>query len=179
MRSTASRCAACQSSERKFSAARRVMRPNSSLYARKCSAIAAARSLGDHTLRLGTWCRRSELLGLGASGHRAGRVSSGGDGGLNRIEISGADERLVFGGAIPGALLGELALLHLRIAEHAVLSIGGRQLEHRQIQRMPAGERNELEAIAHGRQVFAPTLHARLIEVALPVEGGGAVVGQQ
>src|SRR5450631_991889 len=130
MRSTASRCAACQSSARKFSAARRVMRPNSSLYARKCSAIAAARSLGDHTLGPRTRCGRGELLGLGAARHHAGRMRSGGDGGLNRVEISGADECLVFGGTVSGPLLAELALLHLRIPEHAVFPIGGCELEH-------------------------------------------------
>ena len=89
---------------------------------------------------------------------------------MNRVEISGADERLVFGGAIPGALLAELTLLHLRITEHAVLSIGRCQLEHREIQRMPARKRDELKAIAHRGQLFPPALHGRGTQFGLPIE---------
>src|SRR5208282_3798751 len=172
MRAIASRCAACQSSARKFSAARRVMRPNSSLYARKCSAIAAAYSLGDHTLRPGSARGPAELLGLGAAGHRPRGVGPGGDDGLHRVEVAGTDECLMFGRAISGALLRELALLHLRVAHHPVVSVSARELEHGQIQCMPAGEGDELEAVAHGRQLLAPTLHARGIQLALPVERG-------
>ena len=115
-------------------------------------------SASDH--RCGR-ARRMELLGLGAAGHGAGGMRSGGDGGLHGVEISGADERLVLGGAVTGPLLAELALLHLRITEHAVLAVGRGQFEHRQIQRVPAGKRDELEAVAHGREILAPALHAR------------------
>src|SRR6267378_2229484 len=100
------------------------------------------------------WCR--ELLGLGAAGHRARGMRARADRGLHRIEIAGADEGLMLGGAIARALLAELALLQLRVAEHAVGSISRGQFEHGQIQRMPAGEGDELKAVAERSQLFAP-----------------------
>src|SRR5450631_3969403 len=139
MRATASDCAVCQSSARKLSAARRVMRPNSSLYKRKCSAMAAACSFavavslaatalmvaasGHVALRPGFGCRRGKLLGFRASRHGAGGMGAGADGGLNRVEIAGADEGLVLGGAVAGRFLAEFALLQLRISEHAVVAV--------------------------------------------------------
>src|ERR1700733_1027363 len=192
MRATASSCPACQSSARKLSAARRVMRPNSSLYCRKCSAISAALSFAvasswaagaaaDVTAALMCGlCRRAlrprlhcrELLGLGAAGHCTHGMCPGRDGRLHGVEIAGADEGLVLGGAVARAFLTELALLQLRVAEHAVRAIGGGQLEHRQIQRVPTGQRDELKAIAQCRQILAPPLHGRGVELGLPIEGG-------
>src|ERR1700691_2209050 len=137
MRATASSCAVCQSSARKFSAARRVIRPNSSLYRRKCSAISAAWSfavtpsfaaagvtaalirgrLGDHPLR-GRFRRRRELFGLGAAGHCTGGMHARTDGGLHGIEVAGTHERLMLGGPINRAFLTAFVLLQLRITQH-------------------------------------------------------------
>src|SRR6202163_1786850 len=161
MRATASDCAVCQSSARKLSAACRVIRPNSSLYERKCSAMAAACSFavaislvatalmdslssGEVALRRRFGRRRRELLGFRASRHGAGGMGAGTDGGLNRIEIAGTDEGLVLGGAVAGRFLAELALLQLGISQHAVVAVSRCQLEHREIQRVPARERDEL-----------------------------------
>src|SRR5258708_39690936 len=44
---------------------------------------------------------------------------------------------------------------------------------------MPAGEGDELKAVAERRQLFAPSLHRRGVELGLPVEGRRAVIGKQ
>src|SRR6202041_2179982 len=127
-------------------------------------------SLGDHTFRLMRGRPGVELFGLRAADHRAGGVLPAGDRGLNRVEIAGADECLVLGRAVAGALLTEFALLHLGVSEHAVVPIGSGELEHREVQRVPARERDELEAITHRRELLAPGLHGGRAELRLPVE---------
>jgi hypothetical protein len=133
-------CAAAQSQAMKCSAARRVMRPKSSLYSTNCSAIAAAIAAADGAVAPCTRCgretgagsatvgddhgatsghlafrigrrRRRELLFLGAAAQCARRTLPGGDRGLHGIEIAGADERLMLRCAVAGFLGIELALL--------------------------------------------------------------------
>ena len=102
------------------------------------------------------------------------------DGGLHGVEIAGADEGLMLGRPIARALLAEFALLQLRVAEHAVRAVGRGQLEHRQIQRMPARERDELKAIARGQRALRAISSWRPhSSFACPVERWRAVVGQQ
>ncbi len=76
----------------------------------------------------------------------------------DRVEIARADLALMAHGGKPGRLGLELAFLHLRIGRHAAARIIARQLEHRQIERMEARERHELEAIAHGGELFLEAL---------------------
>ena len=51
----------------------------------------------------------------------------------------------------------ELALLQLRVGRHAALAVVRGELEHRQVQGVEAGERDELEAVAHVRQAAPGT----------------------
>src|SRR5258706_14029429 len=138
-----------------------------------------ASASGAVALRRGFGRWRRELLGFRASRHGARGMGAGTDGGLNRIEIAGADEGLVLGGAVTGRFLTELALLQLGISQHAVVAGCRCQLEHREIERVPAPERDELKAIAHGGQFFPPAFHGRGRQFGLPIEGRRAVVGPQ
>src|SRR6478672_9418005 len=110
----------------------------------------SARGRREWARRRLTGRRAGELLALGTAGHGAGGELPGRDRILHRVEISRADEGLVLGGAIAGALLCKFALLELRVAVHALVAVGAGELEHRQVERVPARERDELEAIAHG-----------------------------
>ena len=98
---------------------------------------------------------------------------------LHGVEVTRAHEGLVARGAIAVGFAGELALLEPGITEHAFGAIGRRQFEHRQIERVPSRERDELEAVAQRRQAFAPATHLVGAQFRLPVEGRRAVVGQQ
>src|SRR5207237_1220718 len=57
--------------------------------------------------------------------------------------------------------------------------VAARQLEHREVQCVEAGERDELEAVAHGAQLALESGDLRIVELALPVEGRRAVVRQR
>ena len=54
-----------------------------------------------------------------------------------------------------------------------------RELEHRLVEGVEAGERDELEPVAHLAELPLEALDRVLVEVAPPVEGGRAVVGEQ
>jgi len=97
----------------------------------------------------------------------------------DRIEIAGADLALVLGGGVAGGLGRELRLLQCHVRGHLLRLVIARQLEHREVQRVEAGERDELEAVAHGGQLALESGDLRIIELALPVEGRRAVVRQQ
>src|SRR5688572_26576534 len=119
-----------------------------------------------------------ELRLFGAALHRSRRTLPGGDGRLHRVEVARADECLVARGTITRGFAGELALLEPGITEHAVGAIGRRELEHGMIERVPAGERDELEAIAQRGEALAPALHLGGAQLRLPVEGRRAIVGE-
>ena len=53
------------------------------------------------------------------------------------------------------------------------------QLEHGVVERVEAGQRDELEPVAHGRELLAELRDRRLVQVRAPVERRRAVVGQQ
>src|SRR5438270_693921 len=64
----------------------------------------------------------------------------------------------------------ELALLQLGVRRHTAVAIFARQLEHRRVERVETGERDELELVAHRREArleFRDGLRAQLL---LPVE---------
>ena len=86
------------------------------------------------------------------------------------VEVTRAHEGLVARGAIAVRFTGKLSLLESGIAQHAVGAIGSGQFEHRQIQRVPSRERDELEAIAQCRKALAPALHFRGAQLGFPIE---------
>ena len=73
----------------------------------------------------------------------------------------------------------ELRPLEFGVRSHAALPVRPREREHAVVQRVEAGERDELEAVAHGGQLALEDGEAARIEVTPPVERRRAVVGQQ
>ena len=73
----------------------------------------------------------------------------------------------------------KLALLQLRVGEHAVRCIRLRQLEHGEVQRVEAGQRDELEHVAHIGKAALERCDVLVAQLGFPVEGRRAVVGQQ
>src|SRR5256886_3139916 len=114
-------------------------------------------------------------LFLGAAGERGDRGGPGAHGLGDRIEIAGTDLTLVLGGGVAGGLGRELRLLQLDVRGHLLRLVAARQLEHREVQCVEAGERDELEAVAHGAQLALKAGDLRIVELALPVEGRRAV----
>src|SRR5580658_4001193 len=123
--------------------------------------------------------RLLELLLLGTAGERGDRGSSAAHRLRDGIEVAGADLALVLGGRVAGSLRGELRLLQRHVRGHLLRLVAARQLEHRVVERVEAGERDELEAIAHGGELALELRDGRIVELSLPVEGRRAVVGEQ
>ena len=103
------------------------------------------------------------------------RIHGGGD----LVEVAGTDLALVLGGGVPALLGGELALLQLDVGAHLVARVAVGQVEHRVVQRVEAGQRDELELEPHGAQLLLELGDGGVVEVLLPVERRRAVVGQQ
>src|SRR5690625_4774736 len=85
-----------------------------------------------------------ELSLLGGTGQRGGR-GGGVHGGGDPVEVAGTDLALVAGGGVAALLGGELALLKLDVGAHLVAGIPVGQVEHRVVQRVEAGQGDELE----------------------------------
>src|SRR6266567_1358300 len=56
---------------------------------------------------------------------------------------------LVLGGGVAAGLGGELALLQFDVGGHALVGVAVRKVEHRVVERMEAGQCDELELVAH------------------------------
>src|SRR5690606_20922157 len=88
-----------------------------------------------------------------------GRALQGGgrglalDGGGHRIEVPRADLTLMLDRGESAVGSGELGLLQLDEGAHLVARIAVGQVEHRVVQRMEAGQRDELELVAHCAQL--------------------------
>ena len=80
-----------------------------------------------------------------------------------------------------GVALGlrrELRLLQFGVGRHAALAIAARQVEHREVQAVEAGQGHELEAVAHASDLALERGDLLRSELLLPVEARRAVVGQ-
>src|SRR6185436_8616493 len=91
-----------------------------------------------------------ELLVLRRTVQRRGRGLAAGHDLGQLVEVAGADLALVLDRGEPLLGGGELLLLQLDEGAHVVARIAVRQLEHRIVESMEAGERDELELVAHG-----------------------------
>src|SRR5262245_194260 len=90
-----------------------------------------------------------ELLVLGgAVQRRIGRLA-GGDHLCDLVEVAGANLALVLDRGEALLRGGELLLLELDESGHVVARVAVRQLEHRVVERVEAGQRDELELVAH------------------------------
>ncbi len=76
-------------------------------------------------------------------------------------------------------LVRELGLLELHVGAHPAGGVAARELEHRVADRVEAGERHELEPVAHRGELVLERRDRRVVEVLAPVERGRAVVGEE
>src|SRR6516165_9016964 len=118
-----------------------------------------------------------ELALFGGTGQRGGRrvgVDRGGD----AVEVTGTDLALVLGGGVATLLGFELTLLQLDIGAHLVAGVAVGQIEHRVVQRVEAGQRDELELESHCGKLLLELRDGAVVEVPFPVERRRAVVRQ-
>src|ERR1700732_195876 len=85
----------------------------------------------------------------------------------------------MLGRGIAQALRGEFALLQLDVGAHLAFLVAARKFEHREVERMKAGKGHELELVAHRPKLALELRNLRIRELFLPVEGRGAVVGEE
>jgi hypothetical protein len=71
------------------------------------------------------------------------------------------------------------ALLEPDVRRHPLGRVAAGQLEHPRVQGVEPGERDELEPVAHCREARLELGDRVVVQVALPVEGRRAVVGEQ
>ena len=76
-------------------------------------------------------------------------------------------------------LARELSLLQLRISRHAAVAVIARKLEHRVVEAVEAGQRYELELVAHRAELGLEARNGLRVEFGLPVEARAAIVGEQ
>src|SRR5436190_21798313 len=74
------------------------------------------------------------------------------DGLHDEVEVAGADLSLVTGRRVAVLFHCELALLELDVRAHALALIATRQLEHRRVEYVEAGEGDELVPVATGAE---------------------------
>jgi hypothetical protein len=86
---------------------------------------------------------------------------------------------LVLRRRVTARLVGQLRLLQLRVCRHAAVAVAVRQREHGVVERMEAGQGDELEPVTHGTQLALEARDRHVVEVLSPVERRRAVVGQQ
>src|SRR5207245_9842029 len=103
----------------------------------------------------------------------------GGHGLRDAVEVAGADLPLVAGRRVAVALERELVLLQPDIRAHAFRSVAPRQLEHRLVEGVEAGERDELEAVAEPAERRLEGGDLVVAQMPAPVERRRAVVGEQ
>ena len=107
-----------------------------------------------------------ELRLFGRFVHRRGLDVVAGDDVAHSVEVAGADLALVPGRGVAVDLAGELALLQLGVGGHAALAVAARQLEHAVVERVEAGQRDELELVAHRAELALELGDGRVVEVA-------------
>ena len=122
---------------------------------------------------------RVELLFLGRTLERGRRRLALLDRLRHRVEIAGADFALVLDGREAAIGGGEFLLLKLDECAHLVSRVVVREIEHRIVERVEAGERDELEPVAVAGDLALELRDRRVVEVLLPVERRRAVVGEE
>jgi hypothetical protein len=65
-------------------------------------------------------------------------------------------------GGVARCLGGEFGLLQVAVGRHPTLAVVARQIEHRQVEAVEAGEGDELEAVAHADDVALEARELRL-----------------
>src|SRR5262245_35423568 len=114
------------------------------------------------------------LLGRALEGER--RALATRDGLEHRVEVAGADLALVARRRVAELLVRELRLLEPDIGAHSLAGIAACELEHRVADGVEAGQRHELEPVAHRRQLPLERRNRLVVEMLAPVERRRAVV---
>src|SRR5580704_14507686 len=109
---------------------------------------------------------RAELLLLGTARERSDRGGTGGDGLGDIIKVACTDFALMFGGGVAARLSREFGLLKRNIGRHLTGLVAARQLEHRVIERVEAGQGNELELVAHRAKLVLEFGDGGVVELA-------------
>src|SRR6266536_3627607 len=118
-----------------------------------------------------------ELLALGGAGERhRGRVRC--DRRADQVEVPGANLMLVLGRGVAVLLGRELGLLQLHVGRHAVVGVAAGELEHRVVERVESGERDELVLVPHLGKLALELVDGALVEVLAPVERRRAIEGE-
>ena len=98
------------------------------------------------------------------------------DGLRDGVEIAGADLALMLDRSEALRHCREFGFLQLDKCGHLVVRITVRQVEHRVVEAVEPGKRDELELVAHRAKLPLEPCHSRIVEVLLPVERRRAVV---
>src|SRR2546422_7682755 len=133
----------------------------------------SASSVRDRQLRLGLV---EELLVLGRALERGRRGLATLDGLRDGVEIAGADLALMFDGSEALRHRREFGFLQLDKRSHLVVRITMRQVEHRVVEAVEPGQRDELELVAHRAQLALESGDRAVVEIFFPVERRRAVV---
>ena len=86
------------------------------------------------------------------------------------VEVAGADLSLVARRRVAVLLERELVLLEPDVGAHPLVRVAARQLEHRGVERVEAGERDELEPVAQRAELALEARDRVVVEVLAPVE---------
>src|SRR5215471_6589245 len=95
------------------------------------------------------------------------------------VEVAGPHLALVAGGGVALHLGSELRLLQLGVSGHAALAVAAGEVEHAEVERVEAGQGDELELVAHLAELDLKARDLVGAELLLPVERWRAVVGQE
>jgi hypothetical protein len=77
----------------------------------------------------------------------------------------------VAGGGVPGLLGGELGVLQPDVGRHALGGVAVGQVEHRVVERVEPGQRDELELVAHLAELTLELLDRAVVQAGVPAEG--------
>ena len=86
------------------------------------------------------------------------------------IKITGSHFALMFDGSEALLGRGEFGLLQFHECTHLAVRISIRQFEHRVVQAMEAGQRDELVLVAHRFELVLEARDRPIVQIFLPVE---------
>src|SRR5205823_4975461 len=88
----------------------------------------------------------------------------------HRIEVASANLLLMFRRAISVGFGGELRFLQFRVSRHAAIAIAAREFEHAVVERMKAGQSNELKLVTHIAQLALKSCDRGGVEFRFPIK---------
>src|SRR5439155_24056847 len=123
--------------------------------------------VGDRQLR--SWLVE-ELFVFGRTLERGGRGLADLHRLRDRLEVTGSDLALMLDRSETLRRRREFGFLQLDKRGHLVMRVAVCQVEHRVVEAVEPGKRDELELVAHRAKLPLEPCHSRIVEVLLPVE---------